>query len=116
MKNTYSPREFGTLIGRATITLQRWDRQGIFKAHRSPTNRRYYTHDQYLEWIGQKAAAKKIVTYCRVSSAGQKVDLASQRQAVEQFCIAAGKPVAERLEDVGSGLNYQRKSLSLIHI
>ena len=27
MKNTYSPREFGTLIGRTTNTLQKWDRK-----------------------------------------------------------------------------------------
>ncbi len=109
MEKTYPPREFGKLIGRTTQTLQRWDRQGILKAHRTPTNRRYYTHDQYLQVIGQKATEQKIVAYCRVSSAGQKNDLASQKAALEQFCIAAGKPVAVWLEDIGSGLNYKRK-------
>lgn len=109
MKNTYSPREFGALIGRAVNTLQRWDRMGILKAHRTVTNRRYYTHEQYLEFIGQKAAVKNIMTYCRVSSAGQKKDLASQKEAVEQFCVASGKPVGAALEDIGSGLNYRRK-------
>lgn len=110
MKNTYAPREFGKLIGRAVITLQKWDRDGTLKAHRSPTNRRYYTHDQYLAFIGQKAMTKKIVAYCRVSSSGQKTDLASQKVAVEQFCIASGKAVGELLEDIGSGLNYKRKN------
>ena len=47
MKSTYSPQEFGQLIGRKTKTLQKWDREGLLKAHRSSTNRRYYTHDQY---------------------------------------------------------------------
>ncbi len=110
MENTYSPKKFGALIGRSVITLQRWDRDGVLKAHRTPTDRRYYTHEQYLQYIGQKAVQKKIVTYCRVSSVGQKKDLASQRQAVEQFCIASGRAVTERLEDVGSGLNYKRKN------
>lgn len=110
MKNTYSPKQFGSLISRTTKTLQKWDRDGILKAHRSITNRRYYTHDQYLEMIGQKAAVKKVVTYCRVSSAGQKNDLISQRKAVEAFCLAAGKEVHEKFEDIGSGLNYKRKS------
>ncbi len=110
MKNTYSPREFGALIGRSVITLQRWDREGIMKAGRTPTDRRYYTHEQYLQYIGQKAVEKKIATYCRVSSSGQKMDLTSQRQAVEQFCISSGRAVAERLEDVGSGLDYKRKN------
>jgi len=109
MKNTYSPREFGALIGRAVNTLQRWDRMGILKAHRTLTNRRYYTHEQYLKFIGQKAAVKNIMTYCRVSSAGQKKDLAAQKEAVEHFCVASGKPVGAALEDIGSGLNYRRK-------
>lgn len=109
MKNTYSPREFGALIGRKTNTLQKWDRVGVLKAHRSLTNRRYYTHDQYLQVIGQKAKQKFTVVYCRVSSAGQKKDLCSQRAAVEAFCIASGKSINEKLEDIGSGLNYKRK-------
>jgi len=107
----YKPGEFGNLIGRTTSTLQRWDREGRLKAHRTPTNRRYYTHDQYLEYIGQKASENKLrVVYYRVSSSGQKDDLESQRQALEQFCIAAGKPVDKWLKDIGSGLNYNRKN------
>ena len=50
MKTTYSPKEFEALIGKSVITLQKWDRKGVLKAHRSPTNRRYYTHDQYLTY------------------------------------------------------------------
>jgi predicted site-specific integrase-resolvase len=114
MKNTYAPREFGFLIGRATKTLQRWDREGILKAHRTVTGRRYYTHDQYLAAVGQKAKARILVTYCRVSSAGQKKDLISQRNAVESFCLAAGKVVEKKLDDIGSGLNYKRKNFILL--
>jgi putative resolvase len=114
MKNTYPPREFGSLIGRTTNTLQRWDRQGILKAHRTPTGRRYYTHNQYLEVIGQKSSTKRSVIYCRVSSAGQKKDLISQRNAVESFCLAQGKTIDLKLEDIGSGLNYKRKNFILL--
>jgi putative resolvase len=109
MKNTYAPREFSKLVGRTVNTLQKWDREGTLVAHRTPTNRRYYTHDQYLSFIGRHASEKKIVTYCRVSSAGQKKDLASQKAAVEQFCIASGRDIGVRFEDIGSGLNYKRK-------
>ena len=98
------------MIGRSVSTLQRWDREGVLEAHRSPTNRRYYTHDDYLAIIGQKPKEPRTVAYVRVSSAAQKPDLANQRAAVEQFCIASGKAVAEYLEDVGSGLNYKRKN------
>jgi len=33
-------------------TLQKWDRKGILKAHRSPINRRYSIYDQYLPYRG----------------------------------------------------------------
>lgn len=110
MKHTYSPKEFGQLIGRTTNTLQRWDRSGILKAHRSLTGRRYYFHEQYLEIVGRKANNRKIISYCRVSSSSQKKDLISQRTAVESFCLSSGRVVDEKLEDIGSGLNYKRKN------
>ncbi|MGD9897354.1 MAG: MerR family transcriptional regulator, partial [Candidatus Methylacidiphilaceae bacterium] len=44
MANIYSPKQFGALIGRSVNTLQRWDREGVLLAKRTPTNRRYYTH------------------------------------------------------------------------
>jgi len=84
---------------------------GILKAHRSKTNRRFYTHEQYLEYIGQKATPqKKNIVYYRVSSSGQKNDLMNQKRALEEFCIAKGIEVTERLFDIGSGLNYTRKN------
>ncbi len=114
MKNTYSPREFGSLIGKTTKTLQRWDREGILKAHRSITHRRYYTHDQYVSITGREVKKRRLVTYCRVSSASQKKDLISQKNAVESFCFAAGKAIDEKFEDIGSGLNYKRKQFLLL--
>ena len=51
-----------------------------------------------------------MITYCRVSSAGQKNDFISQRRAVEAFCLAGGKEIHEKLEDIGSGLNDKRKN------
>ena len=88
------------LLGKAVVTLQKWDWKGIRRAYRTATNRRYYNHEQYLQVIGQKAVEQIIIRYCRVSSSGQKGDLASQKRAVEQFCIATDKAVAEKIEDV----------------
>lgn len=114
----YRPYEFAKLIGKSVQTLQRWDREGILKAHRSQTNRRYYTHEQYLEYIGQKATAeKKNIVYYRVSSSGQKDDLLNQKEALEEFCQAKGLEVSEWLSDIGSGLNYKRRDfLSLMEM
>jgi putative resolvase len=107
----YSPKEFGELIGKSVITLQKWDRKGILKAYRAPTNRRYYTHDQYLEYRGMKAKEQGItVVYYRVSGPAQKQDLVNQKKALEVYCRTASLPVDESMFDIGSGLNYKRKA------
>src|SRR5437870_10093457 len=113
MKSTYSPQEFGQLIGRKTKTLQKWDREGILKAHRSPTNRRYYTHDQYLAYRGMLAPEQGLtIAYSRVSGAAQKPDLAKQLKALEVYCDQQTLKVDEWMQDIGSGLNYKRKQFN----
>ena len=107
--NTYRPHEFGKLIARSTHTLQVWDRKGILVAHRTPTNRRFYTHDQLSEIMGVKADKRIAVSYCRVSSPGQKDDLLSQQKAVADFCIGAGIAIDEVIVEIGGGLNLKRK-------
>ena len=107
---TYPPRIFAKMVGRSVSTLQRWDRDGTLPARRTSTNRRYYTHEDYLRVLRRTPAERRSVTYARVSSPGQKVDLANQHTALEQFCIGAGKAISEHLEDVGSGLNYKRRT------
>lgn len=114
MSHIYSPQEFGKLIGRTTNTLQKWDREGRLKAHRSPTtNRRYYTHDQYLEYRGLKAAERgQTLVYARVSGVGQKPDLLNQIKALETYCQQQNITVDEWMQDIGSGLNYKRKQFN----
>ena len=48
----YKPKDFAELLGVSVKTLQRWDREGILKANRTLTDRRYYTYDQYLQFKG----------------------------------------------------------------
>jgi predicted site-specific integrase-resolvase len=107
----YSVGKFAKLIGRHPTTVQGWDRNGVLVAGRTPTGRRFYTHEQYLAYVGQKGVpTRRTLVYCRVSSSAQKADLRSQCAAMEQFCIAKGLLVDELLTDVGSGLNYSRKN------
>ena len=114
----YSPAQFGKMIGKSVKTLQRWDSDGVLVARRNPKNRRYYTHDQYLEYIGVKAneTKSKIVVYGRVSSPAQKSDLKNQISALEVFCAANGFAVDEWLTEVGSGLNYKRKKFNSLFL
>ena len=46
----YKPKDFAELLGVSVKTFQRWDRENILKAKRIPTDRRYYTYEQYLEF------------------------------------------------------------------
>ena len=91
-------------------TLQRWDREGILVAKRTPTDRRYYTEDQYLEYIGSSTKSKrKTIAYVRVSSANHKDDLRNQITFIRNYVNAKGEILDDVIEDIGSGLNYNRK-------
>lgn len=110
--NTYKPQEFAEMVGVPVKTLQRWDNEGKLKAFRNPSNRRYYTHNQYVEYMGkaiQDKDCRKTIIYTRVSTANQKDDLKNQVEFLKQYANAKGIIVDEIFEDVGSGLNYNRK-------
>jgi predicted site-specific integrase-resolvase len=49
------------------------------------------------------------ISYCRVSSGGQKDDLLTQQKAVADFCAAAGIAIDEAITEIGGGLNLKRK-------
>ncbi len=108
----YKPSEFAELIGVSVKTLQRWDRENILKSYRTPTNRRYYTYDQYLKFKGidsTESDMREIVIYARVSTRNQKDDLKNQVEFLKSFCNGRGFIVDRCIEDYGSGLNYNRK-------
>src|SRR4051812_16145192 len=108
----FKPGDFGKKIGRSVSTLQKWDRAGKLKARRTPTNRRFYTDEDFRTVMRLEPSEIERVsyTYCRVSSSGQKNDLESQKKAVQEFCLASGTAISEHFSDIGSGLNYKRKN------
>ena len=54
----YKPGEFAKLIGVHIKTLQRWDKEGKLKAYRGPTNRRFYTQEQYNMYLSNGKDSK----------------------------------------------------------
>ena len=109
MSKNYKPKEFAELLNVSVLTLQRWDNTGKLKAHRTPTNRRYYTYEQYQKYMGITNSSKKTVIYTRVSTSNQKDDLKNQVEFLRQYANAKGIIVDTVIEDYGSGLNYNRK-------
>ena len=91
-------------------TLQKWDRTGQLVAHRTKTNRRYYTQEQLDDWLNKKKPRKnqKVVAYARVSSTHQRDNLKDQMAFIRSYCIAKGIILDEEISDIGSGLNYNR--------
>lgn len=114
MKNgKYSVGEFSGAAGISIKTLQRWDREGTFKARRTTTNRRYYLDEDIDAVLNRStsdasSAHRENVIYARVSSTGQKDDLKNQVEFLRTFCNARGVIVQKCIEDIGSGLNYNR--------
>lgn len=111
----YKPKEFADLLHVTVRTLQKWDKAGKLTAFRTPTNRRFYTHDQYLEYMGNLNESvvknqKKVVIYARVSLVSQKDDLKNQISFLRQFVNARGIILDEVISDIGSGLNFKRKN------
>ncbi len=111
----YKIGTFAKMIGKSTQTLRRWDELGILKPHHiTESGVRYYSEDQYYNFIGNKNQNERItVGYCRVSSSKQKDDLERQINNMKTYLISQGKPF-KIITDIGSGINYNNKGLQLL--
>lgn len=97
-------------IGYNPIYLQSLDRRGILAAHRTATGRRYYLKSDLDAFLNATPpiSDRKILAYCRVSSANQKPDLLNQRRVIEDYCVARGYSNVEYITEIGGGLNFKR--------
>lgn len=107
------PKDFAKMIGKSVLTLQRWDRAGKLPAKRSDTNRRYYTYQQYLEYIGVHASASgRVVAYCRTSCGLLHNDADIQKQHITEFAREHNLLIDDWYIDHNSSLNYQREQFN----
>lgn len=110
MEHKYKPKEASQYIGRSISTLQRLDYSGKLKAHRTTTNRRYYTQGQLDAFLGKKPNTKGLqIAYARVSSYEQKPELKNQLNYIRNYVNAKGIILDKEISEIGSGLNYKRK-------
>ena len=110
MTKIYNVSQFSKLINVKVKTLQKWDREGILVAYRTPTNRRYYTHAQYLQYIGEDdTTQREDVIYTRVSNRNAQDDLRRQGEFLAEWCHREGIAISNIYSDIGSGLNFNRK-------
>ncbi len=101
-----------TALGVSIQTLRRWEKEGKIQAERTPHGHRRYDLAQLqgLKPYETSQTNRPTLCYARVSSHDQKEDLVRQVALLETFCAANGWTY-EVMQDLGSGLNYNKKGL-----
>ena len=101
-------------ISRHPKTLQAMVRAGVRPARRTASGRRYWLRPD--RDLGRTAAERPRPTVCygRVSSQAQRPDGKNQRRIVEEFAIAKGIANLEFIEEIGGGLNFQRRKFTAL--
>lgn len=117
-KEQYTIGEVAAFLNINVKTIQRWDREGVFKCERTHTNRRVINRDNLIELLNNRGmlfndidGSKIDVIYARVSSNEQKAKGDLDRQV--SFLVQSVKDLKNPtiLAEVGSGLNDKRKKL-----
>lgn len=100
------------ILGVSIQTLRRWEENGYLVPERkSVGNTRYYDPDKLL---GKKKVESDLtVAYARVSSHDQKSDLKRQADVLASYCAKQGWNF-QVIQDLGSGMNYQKKGLKAL--
>lgn len=116
MDNEYKVGEFAKLIGRTVSTLQRWDRDGTLVAYRTEGNRRFYTHDQYLQvkFRDHRSAGKgAVVGYCRVFNSERWQLYEYQHRVILEYAIDNNISVDHWFYDTGGLLDERKEYIKL---
>ena len=116
MEKLYRMSEAAQILGVTVKTLQRWDKSG--KAHfiRTPNGKRRLSESELHRLSGTSATEtikKNLAIYARVSSHEQKTkgDLLRQIHIIKEKIDVSHFECVTTIEEVGSGLNDQRKGL-----
>jgi len=98
-------------LGVSKETLRRWEATGKIEVERTPGGHRRYDLAKLRGITPRKAPSDRVtLAYGRVASHDQKDDLVTQVAFLESFCAANGWSY-EVLQDLGSGLNYNKRGL-----
>ena len=99
-------------LGGSIQTLRRWEKEGKIQAERTPHGHRRYDMAQLqgLKPYETSKINRPTLCYARVSSHDQKEDLVRQVGLLETFCAGNGWTY-EVVQDLGSGMNYNKKGL-----
>lgn len=97
-------------LGVAKSTLRRWEDEGKITSQRTEGGHRRYDTAELAKIKSKDTKDKITIAYARVSSSDQKEDLRRQVDNLSMYCMAKGYQF-KVIEDLGSGLNYNKKGL-----
>lgn len=101
----YKISQYAKKYGVTTRTVWNWISKGDLLVEKTKTGRNLIVEDE------DKPLNDAVAIYARVSSSENKDNLARQRERLESYCAAKGYKVLRVVEEVGSGLNDNRKKL-----
>lgn len=110
------------ILGCCPDTLRRWTEEGKLTAYRaSEKGNRRWDEDELRAYLGEikpdqtttASKGNRVAVYCRVSTSDQKShgDLDRQKLRLLEYCAEKKYAVEYVFEEVGSGLNDNRKKL-----
>jgi excisionase family DNA binding protein len=102
--------EASEFLGVAISTLRRWESEKKLTSERTEGGHRRYDKNMLISLKNKQDNIKLTIGYCRVSSSDQKGDLERQVTTVSNYCSAKGYQF-RIIQDLGSGLNYNKKGL-----
>ncbi len=98
-------------LGVSVDTLRRWEVAGKIEVERTLGGHRRYDLAKLRGVVPRQAPSPRLtLAYARVSSRDRKNDLEMQVASLESFCCANGWSY-EVVQDLGSGLNYNKCGL-----
>lgn len=104
-------KEVLKILGVTRATLCKYVKEGTIKVTKKKNGYYNYDDESVYAFIGLKKERhnNKIISYSRVSTQNQKEQLKEQTQRIYNSCIAKGIKLDEQIEDIKSGMSFDRK-------
>lgn len=98
-------------IGVTVVTLREWEKSGKIVSERTKGGHRRFDLESILGYAKFKKTTEKVtLIYARVSTPSRENDLDMQKQVLQLYCASKGWKY-KVIEDIGSGINYNKKGL-----
>jgi len=109
----FSIGKIAKMLGVSIETIRRWEKKGLIKGIRTPTNYRRFPESEINRLRGKLPHSIRCAIYARVSSSKQESDgnLERQRLRLIEYAQSKGYEIVKVFSEQASGINENRKQL-----